>query len=306
MQGTFPFELMPIRRAVDKAHLLCQILRMENIGYLDKIYEFVTLADFGTQVIINKTLCSISPNQRIISEESSEEFLTVTTYEQREQLAAKVSQILDEHITQEEFIGWLDYGLKNSSNKVWVIDPIDGTLEFVKSNQYVIGIGELENSIPVFSFLSSYSPILNRAIHYYTHEGKSYSYDSFKGVETKLQVSNRSISNARPYCNNSDLSKFYKINFVEDDVFSTLNGYISIATGESDVLISMNFANTSLKVWDHVGGVTLLQNAGGIISDIDGTTLDFSQGNILCNNKGALLSNGKFHEKLISKISAKI
>lgn len=306
MKSAFPTELMPIRNAVDKAHQLCQILRMENIGYLDKIYEFVTLADFGTQVIINKTLYSISPNQRIISEESSEEFLTVTTYEQREQLAAKVSQILDEYINQEEFIEWLDYGCKKSSNKVWVIDPIDGTLEFVKSNQYVIGIGELENSIPVFSFLSSYSPILNRAIQYYTHEGNSYCYDSLTGVETKLQVSNRSILNARPYCNNTNLSKFYKINFVEDDVFSTLNAYISIATGETDVLISMNFANTSLKIWDHVGGVRLLQNAGGIISDIDGTTLDFSQGNILCNNKGAILSNGKFHGKLISKVSAKI
>ncbi|MBK9457821.1 MAG: hypothetical protein IPO24_20740 [Bacteroidetes bacterium] len=306
MQGTFPFALMPFKKAVDKAHQLCQTLRMENLEYLDKSYEFVTLADFGTQVIINKALCSISPKQKIISEETSEEFLKVTTPKQRAQIVTKVNQVLNEHLTQEEFVSWLDYGQDNISNKVWVIDPIDGTIEFVKSNQYVIGIGELENSIPVFSFLSSYSPALNRAIHYYTQKGKSYSYDSLKDIETELQVSNRWISNAQPYCNNSDLSKIYKMDFVEDDVFSTLKGYISIATGESDVLISMNFANTSLKVWDHVGGVRLLQNAGGIISDVDGTSLDFSKGNILCNNKGALLSNGKFHDKLISKFSPEI
>lgn len=306
MQSTFPFELMAFRNAVDKAHQLCQTLRIENVEYLNKTYEFVTLADFGTQVIIKKALCRISPNQRIISEETSEEFIKVTNSWQREQITTKVSQILDEHITQEEFINWLDYGFNKTSNKVWVIDPIDGTIEYVKSNKYVIGIGELENSIPVFSFLSSYSPSLNRAINYYTHKGKSYSYDSMNDIETVLQVSKRSFKNALPYCNNPDLSKIYKIDFIEDDVFSTLNGYISIATGESDVLISINFSNTSLKVWDHVGGIALLKNAGGIISDIDGSTLDFTQGNILSKNKGAILSNGKFHNKLISKFSPQI
>jgi 3'-phosphoadenosine 5'-phosphosulfate (PAPS) 3'-phosphatase len=96
MQGTFPFALMPFKKAVDKAHQLCQTLRMENLEYLDKSYEFVTLADFGTQVIINKALCSISPKQRIISEETSEEFLKVTTPEQRAQIVIKVSQVLNE------------------------------------------------------------------------------------------------------------------------------------------------------------------------------------------------------------------
>ena len=113
MQGTIPFALMPFKKAVDKAHLLCQTLRMENLEYLDKSYEFVTLADFGTQVIINKALCSISPKQRIISEETSEEFLKVTTPEQRAQIVTKVSQVLNDHLTQEEFISWLDYGQDN-------------------------------------------------------------------------------------------------------------------------------------------------------------------------------------------------
>lgn len=33
MQGTFPFALMPFKKAVDKAHQLCQTLRMENLEY---------------------------------------------------------------------------------------------------------------------------------------------------------------------------------------------------------------------------------------------------------------------------------
>jgi len=302
MQHKFPLTLMPFRNAVEKAHQLCQNLRMTYLEHLDKTNECVTLADFGTQVIINKALHNSSPQHVVIAEENGDDFLKITTTAQKELIILIVSQVLGEKLTQKQFVNWLDYGQRNISNNAWVIDPIDGTLEFIKSNQYVIGIGELENSKPVFSFLSSFSPLLNRAIHYFTWEGKSYRYDTFDGIMTEIQVSNRSISSARPYCNNSDLSKIYSIDFVEDDVFSTLNGYISIASGEADVLISLNFANTSVKVWDHVGGITLLQNAGGVISDIDGSELDFSHGHLLSNNTGVILSNGKFHEELLIKI----
>lgn len=295
----FPSALIPLRNAIENAHSLCQYLRMTYLEKLDKDNECVTLADFGTQVILNKTLYDNYPNHSVISEENSYDFLKFTSENQRLFVISIVSKILNENISQDEFIRWLDYGQSSISNKSWVIDPIDGTLEFLNSNQYVIGIGELENSKPCFSYLSSFSTFTNQPIHYFTWQGKSYKYYSYDGRMIELHVSDRNISVARPYCNNSDLSKIYNIDFIETDVFSTLNGYISIASGESDVLISLKFANTSLKVWDHAGGIVLLQNAGGIISDIDGRKLDFSQGSLLSKNKGAILSNGKFHEKLL-------
>ena len=302
MQNIFPSALVPLRNAVEKAHLLCQNLRMTYLEQLEKSNECVTLADFGTQVIINRALHNNFPQHTVVSEENSQDFLKITSADQRKFIVSAVSKILGENITQGEFINWLDYGQDNISNKSWVIDPIDGTLEFLKSNQYVIGIGELENSIPIFSFLSSFSTFGKQPIHYFTWEGKSYKYVSNDEIITELRVSDRPISTARPYCNNSDFSNLYKIDFIEADVFSTLNGYISIASGESDVLISSNFANTSVKAWDHVGGITLLQNAGGVVSDIDGSELDFSHRHLLSNNTGVILSNGKFHEELLIKI----
>ncbi len=295
----FPSALVPLRNAVENAHSLCQYLRMTYLEKIDKDNECVTLADFGTQVILNRTLYNSYPNHAVISEENSYDFLKFTSENQRSFVTSIVSKILNESISQEEFIRWLDYGHTSISNKCWVIDPIDGTQEFLNSNQYVIGIGELENSIPRFSFLSSFSAFTNQPIHYFTWQGKSYKYYPYDRRMIEIHVSDRNISIARPYCNNSALSKIYKIDFIEADVFSTLNGYISIASGESDVLISLKFANTSLKVWDHAGGIVLLQNAGGIISDIDGQELDFSQGSLLSKNKGVILSNGKFHEKLL-------
>ena len=57
MQGTIPFALMPFKKAVDKAHLLCQTLRMENLEYLDKSPRWrgsVTRANISIHIANNK------------------------------------------------------------------------------------------------------------------------------------------------------------------------------------------------------------------------------------------------------------
>ncbi|MBS1683201.1 MAG: hypothetical protein JSS76_00490 [Bacteroidetes bacterium] len=299
---TFPLFLMPFRQAIDKAHLLCQNLRLTYLQQLDKsIAECVTLADYGVQVIINRILCDIYPESGIIAEENSNDFFRITTNEQQEMIIRLTNLVLGENLSMEEFTHWLDYGQDQKYiNKTWVIDPIDGTQEYIKSNRYVIGVGLLDNAIPIFSFLSSFSPEKGKPTYYFTWNDFAYKYDSFDESITVLKVSDRLISSARAVSNDGE-SKVHNIGYIEDDVYSTLGAYISIAAGESDVLISDAFKNTSRKIWDHVAGVHLLQKAGGIISDMDGRDLDFSQGRILNNNTGAILSNGKFHDFLITK-----
>jgi 3'(2'), 5'-bisphosphate nucleotidase len=55
-------------------------------------------------------------------------------------------------------------------------------------------------------------------------------------------------------------------------------------------------------VWDHAPGVALVLAAGGMVTDVDGSMLDFSQGRTL-PNRGMLVSNGTVHERLIQAVA---
>ena len=56
------------------------------------------------------------------------------------------------------------------------------------------------------------------------------------------------------------------------------------------------------KIWDHAAGVLIVEEAGGIISDIMGKQLDFSQGKTLKNNRGVIGSNGQYHDMVLANI----
>ena len=48
-----------------------------------------------------------------------------------------------------------DYNLRKNKKYVWLIDPLDGTKEFVKKNgEFTVNIGLCKNNIPVFGIVS--------------------------------------------------------------------------------------------------------------------------------------------------------
>ncbi|MDQ7033626.1 MAG: inositol monophosphatase family protein [Anaerolineae bacterium] len=77
--------------------------------------------------------------------------------------------------------------------------------------------------------------------------------------------------------------------------------YAMVAAGDADVYMRLPNLNSTRPhmVWDHAPGVALVLAAGGMATDVDGSPLDFSHGETL-PNKGMLISNGKFHDKLVA------
>ena len=60
-------------------------------------------------------------------------------------------------------------------------------------------------------------------------------------------------------------------------------------------------ASYAHKIWDHAAGVALVQAAGGIATDLDGSSLDFSQGESL-PNPGMIISNGAHHGRVVEAV----
>ena len=56
------------------------------------------------------------------------------------------------------------------------------------------------------------------------------------------------------------------------------------------------------KIWDHAAGVIILEEAGGIVTDIKGNPLNFSLGKRLEENRGIIATNGQFHDLVLENI----
>lgn len=56
------------------------------------------------------------------------------------------------------------------------------------------------------------------------------------------------------------------------------------------------------NIWDHAAGSLIVEEAGGVVTDMNGNGLDFGNGKTLGVNFGIVVSNGSIHDSAISAI----
>jgi 3'(2'), 5'-bisphosphate nucleotidase len=79
--------------------------------------------------------------------------------------------------------------------------------------------------------------------------------------------------------------------------------YAVVARGEADIYLRLpTRADYREKIWDHAAGVLIVEEAGGVVSDITGRPLDFRQGRELVHNQGVIVTNGRLHERVIEAV----
>jgi 3'(2'), 5'-bisphosphate nucleotidase len=145
----------------------------------------------------------------------------------------------------------------------WLIDPLDGTKEFIKRNdQFTVNIALVEGNKPIFGLI--YPPCLGRI--YYTHNSKAYVEDREGNIE-EIKVNNkkekliavRSRSHAAP--EEVELFRKYKVSdYVSKG--SALK-FCMIAEGEADIYY--RFKPT--MEWDTAAGQAIVEAAGGKVFD---------------------------------------
>jgi 3'(2'), 5'-bisphosphate nucleotidase len=75
-----------------------------------------------------------------------------------------------------------------------------------------------------------------------------------------------------------------------------------VAAGKFDVFLRLAPAsnpNYREKIWDHAAGSLIVEEAGGVVTDVSGKRFDFSQGRALEKNQGVVVSNGHFHNAIV-------
>ena len=157
--------------------------------------------------------------------------------------------------------------IKNKAKIFWLIDPIDGTKEYIAGkDEYTLNAALVIDTVPVLGVVGV--PKKNRLFYTYG-PGESYLIESGTTRKLnckKLQPKGKVValsSVVKP----SDiiLNKLKEFNVTNIVKMASSYKFCVIATGEYDIYAARERANE----WDYAAGHAIAQNAGAIIKTLD-------------------------------------
>ena len=161
----------------------------------------------------------------------------------------------------------VDLKVKNTAKIFWLIDPIDGTKEYIAGkDEYTLNAALVINTIPILGLVGV--PKKNRLFYSYG-AGESYLIESGKTqkINCVKQQPKGQIVALSSVIKPSDMIlnklKEYKVNSIVK--MASSYKFCVIATGEFDIYAASERANE----WDYAAGHAVAQNAGAIITTLD-------------------------------------
>ena len=192
----------------------------------------VSNGDLRVNDLISKKISELTPNIQIISEET------------------------------------VNIKIKNKSKIFWLIDPIDGTKEYIAGkDEYTLNAALVINTVPVLGLVGV--PKKNRLFFSYG-SGDSYLIEdkNTKKIKCEKQQPKGEIVALSSVIKPSDLIlnklKEHKVTSIVK--MASSYKFCVIATGEYDIYAARERANE----WDYAAGHAIAQNAGAIIKTLDG------------------------------------
>ena len=182
-----------------------------------------------------------------------------------ELISNKISELTPNiPIVSEETV---DLNQKNNSKIFWLIDPIDGTKEYIAGkDEYTLNAALVINTIPVLGLVGV--PKKNRLFFSYA-PGESYLIENnkTKKINCKKQQPKGKIVALSSLTKPSDiiLNKLKEYNVTSIVKMASSYKFCVIATGEFDIYAARERANE----WDYAAGHAVAQNAGAIIKTLD-------------------------------------
>ena len=252
------FELLARKNIAIKAAKQAGRISSRHFGRINRIRakgdrDLVTNIDLAAEAAIKNQIINNFPQDSILSEEKS--------YEQK-------------------------------SDFKWIIDPLDGTHNYIH-NINIFGV----------SIALAYKDKVVLGVIYMPQDDEFYVAQKKKGAYLngkRISVSKRKTKEATVifdssirYQKNTMLRGLGK---VVEQVFnvrmlgSTVRGLTYVAEGKTEAEIEYND-----KLWDFAAGLLLVEEAGGRATDLSGRRWNIK-------SKGYIASNGRIHNKLLALI----
>ena len=199
--------------------------------------------------------------------------------------------------------GWLseetvDDLSRLDKSRVWVVDPLDGTREFVQGiPEFCVSIGYVENGRPVAGGICN--PATNETIIGAMDCGVTYNGKPAKPSH-RTTLKGSLILASRSEVKRGDWKAFEKGGFKIQAMGSVAYKLALVSAGLADI----TFTLTPKNEWDVVAGAALVQSAGGFVSTLERTSLSANRRDPLLSG---LLASGPFlKDELLSLVEPHI
>lgn len=208
----------------------------------------------------------------------------------------KIHEILQGNFPQ---YGWLseetvDSPARLSRSRVWLVDPLDGTKEFInKIPEFGVSIALIEDGQPVVGVV--YNPIHDQLFWAVRGHGTWYQEQRLQVTQSE-RLSASTILASRSETKRGEWQKFTS-QFATRSIGSAAYKLALIARGDADA----TFTLTPKNEWDICAGALLVEEAGGQVSHLDGRPVVYNQPKTLL--QGLVASNRLLHAHLLQLIA---
>ena len=187
-------------------------------------------------------------------------------------------------LSEESLVNW---NKRKKWNKYWLVDPLDGTKEFIKKNgEFTVNIALIENNKPILGVI--YVP--TKSILYFAQKNfgsfKINNNTEFKNLDgaKKIFVSNKKIIErvigSRSH-SNQYFDDWIKNNFPNTEIVQAGSSYKFCLIAEGSADIYPRFGPTS--EWDIAAGHIIVNEAGGEVRTFDNTGINYNTKEDLIN-----------------------
>ena len=209
-------------------------------------------------------------------------------------------------ILSEENAKLESFNRKTSTDWLWVLDPLDGTKDFIQgTSHYAMHLALNHNNKPYIGIV-----LIPEKYELWIADGEKVWCERRDGSHVKINFSKSKklqdmhLITSKNH-NNETLKKLInKINFQGKTIMGSIGCKIaSLLRGESDIYICLTLpGKSSPKDWDFAAPDAILKAAGGSITNLDNEDLsygkdDFKQGGIIIAS-----NNNRTHGNICSEI----
>ena len=190
--------------------------------------------------------------------------------------------------------GWLseetaDDRARLKARRVWIVDPLDGTKEFInRVPEFCVAIALVEDGVPILGV--TYNPI--RRELFWAARGLG----CHLGRRRVRVKRTRTLRRAKVLASRSETARGEWRPF-DGVVRVSPTGSVAyklamVAAGKGDA----TFTRSPKSEWDVASGAALIAEAGGMMTDLEGKPVRFNRPSVKLH--GLIASNGIIHDRL--------
>jgi len=186
-----------------------------------------------------------------------------------------------------------------SKNTIWIVDPLDGTFDFIdKTGEFTVMIALIKNKKPILGVISWPT----EKIFFVAQKGSGafrYSNGEWEkiSVTALAELSKCRAIGSRHHLLDKDKSFIKKLG-IED--FTSIGSSLKvgkISSGEAEAYIT---TTNKMKEWDSAASYCIISEAGGKMTDMLGNDITYNNKEVFHQN-GILVTNGLIHDKIVEE-----